>query len=665
MGISSLTARNVARDPNRQQSGRTRSDPNVSSTTTLSRITPNLVAILQQNRMISRNTAVLPGMARDIGAMRQGITKLAKVQDIKSTAGADSFNVEAKSLEESYEARMARRPSKVSATGAAPVLKDASIGFFDNLLDLFGKGVKTLFSNKGIIATGILAALFPKQAIDIMEGLFSGMKMLGLVVLKVANGMAKFALWLSETFDMDMGDMLVGAGGAYLAKGAAGVAGAAATKFTYDKLKPGGRTKTPTGVNVDLDEGRARARADDVFKKPFMERVKYWLTTKQAQNIIGKKLLQRLGAAAIASATGIGAFVGILIAAGSTAWAAYEIITAFLEWDEGAGGHDTKEQKSAEAQLTAKQQEEEKEKLKKVEFQKSLSDIITNTNNAATALDKLEFKRPAVEQFFGVGAPATPAPAPAAPTPTQAPAAAPAAPTRISKIDHIRERLTKELKLDDMDANAIIANLMQESRLDPEAVNVNSKAVGIAQWLDSNVPRRTQFYKFAGLTPEKISGLKTVEDHKKALKSIPFDKQIDFMVAELKDTIPYGTGTHSQVLRRMKSKTNLQDKITAFEAGYENSGSGKGSSYVGADMDKRYQYGANVSGTKVGEFSPKPGEIPMMNAPAQPVVVVQNNNNAPAAPAAQAPIPAILTGIGDSEFMKLLLRRAGTPNLAH
>lgn len=677
MGIRSLTARNISRYSDIQGSGRDTAGANTPNTNALSRITPNLVAILQQNRMIAKNTAVLPGMARDMSVMRQGITKLAKVQDIKSTVGADSFNAEARGLEESYEARMAsgKRPTRAGTSGRSGLnLKDESKGFFNTLIDLFKTGISTLFSNKGILATGILAALFPKESIDIMEGLLSGMRILGVMVLKVANAFAKFALFMHDTFGFGPGDTLAAAAGVWAGKGVATAVGVATYKTVKDKLSGLGTGKTSTGVDVDLDADKHKARANDIFKKPFKERVVYWVkNSKVFARLAGVALIKRLSMATVASASGVGAFAGALIAAAASSYTVFQIISAFMDWDEpGAAGVDGKEVEEARKQIEKKGKKEEDEEYA---WRTSLVAAIESTDRASTTLSTMTVNLDPVRKIAGVplrhektdGGSPTPDTAPTPAPSTSAPASPGTKPTSIKTADYVRERLKKELKIDDMDANAIIANLMQESGLKPNAVSKEDKngrtAVGIAQWRG---PRKRAFYKFVGLTDEKISEINTAQEDKQALNSIPIEKQVDFMIAELQNKIDYGGGGHKHVLGSMKKAITLKDKITAFEAGYEGSGTGKGSSYVGHSMNKRYQYGADVSNTNVGNFSPNTNAaIPMMDAPTQIVNVKIDNSTNNAAQPTKEPIPAILTGISDSDFMVHLQKRAGTPNLAY
>lgn len=666
MGISSLTAKNVARDPNRQQSGRSQTG-GAGSAVTLSRITPTLVAILQQNRMISRNTAVLPGMARDIGAMRQGITKLAKVQDIKPTTGADNFNVEAKGLEESYEARLERRkPTRVtSGTGVAHLGGDMIAGFLKNLLGMFKSGVELLFSNKGLLATGIMAALFPKESIDIMEALVNGLKMLGVIVLKVTSALAGFALWLSETFDLGTGELLAsvagGALGGVVGMGLGGAAGGAGGKAIANNLFNRKPIVPAAGAPAAGAPAAGAPAAGSKAKSGIVRRFITWATSQA-----GKSVLIRLGAQRLITAvagltvSGVGSVFGLILGVGLGSMLAYQVLQAFLEQDdEPATPEEQKKEEDAISEALKKDAES------KASLRGSLKNTMEMSSKAAELLQATNVDFDDLRELLRIprihGPKKAKTPASPAPTPAGAPAPAPATtPTQVSKVDYIKNKLIRDLKIDDMDATAIVANLMQESGLKEDIVNKDPKsfAVGLAQWTG---PRRKKLYEFADFNKEKIEGIKGYEDHVKAIKEIPIDKQLEFMVAELTDKVNYGGGTHSQALSVMKKEKTLADKVAAFEARYEVSGKKVNGVYGGgADMDKRLQYAANFSGTNVGAYSPQPMSVPMVNAQ-NPTVIVQNTNNTNTTAPVQDIVPAILTGIHDTDFMQLLLRRASLP----
>lgn len=115
----------------------------------------------------------------------------------------------------------------------------------------------------------------------------------------------------------------------------------------------------------------------------------------------------------------------------------------------------------------------------------------------------------------------------------------------------------------DAQAAGIIGSLMQESRLDPNAVNKKSGAAGIAQWLG---PRAKQFQEQFG----------------HSVKDSTFGEQVDFMLWELKNTEKL-----ADKRIRMAQTPAQAAEIHARE--YERPGADE------ANIGRRQQYAASVA----------------------------------------------------------------------
>jgi len=144
-------------------------------------------------------------------------------------------------------------------------------------------------------------------------------------------------------------------------------------------------------------------------------------------------------------------------------------------------------------------------------------------------------------------------------------------------------------------ASAIVGNLLQESNLDPNAVNPKSKARGIAQWLGS----RVKDFEKQEHTPLEGSGI---------------EQQLDFVNWEL---------NHSEKKAgdAIKATSNIQDATTAVANKYER---------MGADesmMDRRISYAEAVSKQfDVDSIKPRT-QMASTAGPSSPITVSQGATN--------------------------------------
>lgn len=114
----------------------------------------------------------------------------------------------------------------------------------------------------------------------------------------------------------------------------------------------------------------------------------------------------------------------------------------------------------------------------------------------------------------------------------------------------------------DAQSAGIIGSLLQESRLDPNAVNKKSGAAGIGQWLGS---RATAFQEQFG----------------HSLKDSTFGEQVDFMLSELK-------GSEYQADRRIRNATTPEQAAAIHSQFYERPGAAE------ANIAQRQAYAREI-----------------------------------------------------------------------
>lgn len=144
-------------------------------------------------------------------------------------------------------------------------------------------------------------------------------------------------------------------------------------------------------------------------------------------------------------------------------------------------------------------------------------------------------------------------------------------------------------------AAAIVGNLIQESNLDPNAVNPTSKARGIAQWLG---PRVKDFEK---------------QEHT-PLEGSKFEQQLDFVNWEL---------NHSEKKAgdSIRATTNISDATAAVANKYERMGANE------SMMDRRLSYAEAVSKQFDSDSIKPQTQIASTAAPPAPIVVSQGGTN--------------------------------------
>lgn len=119
-------------------------------------------------------------------------------------------------------------------------------------------------------------------------------------------------------------------------------------------------------------------------------------------------------------------------------------------------------------------------------------------------------------------------------------------------------------------AAIVMGNLQAESSLDPTAVNPQSGAAGLGQWLG---PRADAFKKQYGVSPDNAT----------------VAQQIDFLLKEL-------TTTESSSGHKLLSYKNVRSGASDFGLSYERFQNGESPSDAAADLRKRSDNAARIAG---------------------------------------------------------------------
>ena len=256
----------------------------------------------------------------------------------------------------------------------------SSGGLFGGITDTLIDGLKTVFKNLAPMLAGALVLLFPEATIDIVEGLMTGLKHLGIVVLKTVHAIAS---GLSKLNDMGISPGELALGGAALAGGAiagniAGRVGRGAGKaIDWGKSLFGeGPDAKKRGGLVGAGTRNSRAKT----KKPLslLDRLKAFFASPAGraaeQKLITKEGKKIAGTAVLNALPGAGSIIWSIISLGISAYTAYELYEMFTEWDDNQedGGQTTEEMSEEKKALKKGITEEEKEAAERAETKKSL-----------------------------------------------------------------------------------------------------------------------------------------------------------------------------------------------------------------------------------------------------------------------------------------------------
>jgi hypothetical protein len=108
------------------------------------------------SKIAAKNSESLPIMARDMNLMRQNITKLVKLQGGTAASRADMFFMKSGEKETAYENRFIKEGGKSKTpTPVGEKPKEEKKGIFATIMD----GLSSIFSMKGLLIAGILAAI--------------------------------------------------------------------------------------------------------------------------------------------------------------------------------------------------------------------------------------------------------------------------------------------------------------------------------------------------------------------------------------------------------------------------------------------------------------------------------------------------------------------------
>ena len=108
------------------------------------------------SKIAAKNSESLPIMARDMNLMRQNITKLVKLQGGTAASRADMFFMKSGERESAYENRFIKEGGKSKTpTQVDAKPKEEKKGIFATIME----GLSSIFSMKGLLIAGILAAI--------------------------------------------------------------------------------------------------------------------------------------------------------------------------------------------------------------------------------------------------------------------------------------------------------------------------------------------------------------------------------------------------------------------------------------------------------------------------------------------------------------------------
>jgi hypothetical protein len=107
------------------------------------------------SQLAAKNSVVLPSMARDMNVTRQNMVKLVKLQGGNATTKADMFFKRAGDREAAYESKFKKASDTTPTKAGAAPKEEEKKGILGSIID----GISSLFTMKGALITGILAAI--------------------------------------------------------------------------------------------------------------------------------------------------------------------------------------------------------------------------------------------------------------------------------------------------------------------------------------------------------------------------------------------------------------------------------------------------------------------------------------------------------------------------
>lgn len=294
-----------------------------------------------EQRITSKNSLVLPLIARDMNIMRQNILKLVKLSGGKPSNRADSFFLSAKQREDQIESKFGKKitsPTAVTSKGD----KEEKTGGLGSLLS----GLKVI--GGALLSAYLLSSKFRDMVNGLLNSLFESLlgpenwsaikKSIGDSIQGIKDSIMKSAGIDPQKIDRTM--EVVKQGGKAAAVGAGALLANKYVKPIAQTITRGGIKTTEIGAKTRrgataIEKSAMKGRLTTIFskiaKKPSMWRSFLSALAKR----FGITFVLKFAAVGIASAglavTGVGALVSALLIA-LNVYTLYEVATFAEEW---------------------------------------------------------------------------------------------------------------------------------------------------------------------------------------------------------------------------------------------------------------------------------------------------------------------------------------------
>lgn len=294
-----------------------------------------------EQRITSKNSLMLPLIARDMNIMRQNILKLVKLSGGKPSSRADSFFLSAKQREEQIESKFGKKvtsPTAVTSKGD----KEEKSGGLGSLLS----GLKVI--GGALLSAYLLSSKFRDMVNGLLNSLFEsilGPENWGAIKKSISDSIQgiKESIMKSAGIDpqkIDKTMEVVKQGGKAAAVGAGALLANKYIKPVAQAVTSGGIKTTELGAKTRrgasaIEKSAMKGRLTTIFskiaKKPSMWRSFLSALAKK----FGITFVLKFAAVGIATAglavTGVGALVSALLIA-LNVYTLYEVATFAEEW---------------------------------------------------------------------------------------------------------------------------------------------------------------------------------------------------------------------------------------------------------------------------------------------------------------------------------------------
>lgn len=294
-----------------------------------------------EQRITSKNSLVLPLIARDMNVMRQNIIKLVKLSGGKPSSRADSFFLTAKQREEQIESKFGKKitsPTAVTPKGD----KEEKTGGLGSLLS----GLKMI--GGALLSAYLLSSKFREMVNGLLNSLFEsilGPENWGSIKKSISDSIQGIKESIMKSAGIDPqkidktievakqgGKAALTAGGAYLANKYVKPMAETVTKGGIKTTEVGAKTrKVATNIEKSAMKGRLTTIFKKIAKKPSLWKAFLSALAKKFGITYVLKFAAIGVAAAGLTATGVGALVSVLLI-GLNVYTLYEIAQFAEEW---------------------------------------------------------------------------------------------------------------------------------------------------------------------------------------------------------------------------------------------------------------------------------------------------------------------------------------------